>query len=130
MVSTNVSAEWTKFGDTSDYSDTTYIDRQSIQKTGDKLKIWVLTDFKEIQSLPVANSPLYLSQVVYQEIDCQERTIKQIELVYFSGNMRSGTPVLLISQDEILRSSQGGAPSFISPGSKGEVIYKIACNKK
>ena len=117
VFSTSVMAEWTAVGSAD--TDTIYADLSTIRKSGDRVKMWALLDFKVIQTLV---DKRYLSEVSQSEYDCKEETSRLSALIFYSKNMGAG---------EVVYSS--GAmheePRPVSPGSVDEALFKVACGK-
>ncbi len=122
MVSTNVFAEWTDVAGNDAAGLTKYVDLEKINRQSNKVKMWQLSDFKTVQIFAEDNTR-YLSSVSRYEYDCEEETARQLDLYWYSGNMRGGEVVY--SHSNI----QNQAESIV-PGSVGETLYKIACGKK
>ena len=120
MVSTSVFAEWTEIG--SKDVMTVYVDYGSIKKKGHKVKMWRLYDFKTVQIFAEDNTR-YLSDMRRYEYDCEEERHQQLDIYWYSGNMRSG---------DIVYSSNNIKDEAISilPESIGETLFNIACSKK
>ena len=119
VFSTSVMAEWTivTFNDSSFH----YADLSTIRKSGNKVKMWVLFDYKVVQ-IDKNDGMRYLSQAIQQEYDCKEETWKMVTLNWHSKNMGAG---------EVVYAS--GAiheePIPIAPGSAVEAVFKLACGK-
>jgi hypothetical protein len=122
LVSTNVFAEWTKVGVTSDGTTTVYVDFKTIKKKGHKVKMWYLLDDKTAKISTIDNAR-YFSSVAHDEFSCDEDTLRQLDIFWYSGNMRRG---------DIIYSSQNikSEPLSIPPESINELFYKIACGKR
>lgn len=111
--STSVMAEWTEV------DDGTYVDLSTIRKSGDKVKMWDLLDYKVVQTV---GNIRYLSHSEQDEYYCKEETRRVLALIAYSKNMGAG---------EVVHAS--GAmheePRPIPPGSMIEGIFKVACGK-
>ena len=117
--STNVMAEWTMVsGD--DYQ-TAYADLSTIRKSGNRVKMWTLLDYKVVHTSKT-NGARYLSAVAQMEYDCKEETARLSALIWYSKSM---------SQGEVVYSSGAMPEDFnpMPPGSVGEILFKIACGK-
>ena len=121
MVSTNIFAEWTRVTESADGDMTAYIDFGTIKRKGNKVKMWHLQDYKAVFKQKWRIS--YLSGASYYEYDCEEETIKMLDLYLYSGNMGHGESVG--SRTKI----KDEAKSVI-PGSITETLFKAACSKK
>ena len=116
VVSSSAMAEWTPF-DTG--TSTEYVDLESIQKSGSRVKIWFLTNFEE----PIEAGSLKVSSMKHQvEFDCEERQIRGLYMSFHSGRMGEGGIV-----DQTLKV---GEWMPIVPSSVNSVEAKIACGKK
>ena len=123
VTATAASAEWTFVsdtgGDTDDYIQ--YVDRATIRKRGNLVKMWGLRDFKTVQKSAAGDS--YLSSNAQEEYDCKEEKSRILAFTWFAGKMGNGKVVYS-------NSDTGDKWSPISPGSVGETLWKIACGKK
>ena len=120
MVSTNVFAEWTRVTESADGDMTTYIDYGTIKKKGHKVKMWKLYDFKTVKKL--GENDRYLSEMRRGEYDCEEERHQQLDIYWYSGNMRQG--------DIVYSSTTKDEAISILPGSIEESLFKIACSNK
>jgi hypothetical protein len=100
---------------------TAYVDFWTIKRKGNKVKMWKLYDFKTVKKL--GENDRYLSEMRRGEYDCEEETTRQLDVHWYSGNMKQGEIVRSITniKDE--------AESVI-PGSINETLLKVACGKK
>ena len=121
MISTNVFAKWTRFGDSTDGATTVYIDFETIKKKGHKVKIWSLMDFKTVQKPPSGTK--YLSTLSHDEYDCEEETNRMLDLYSYSRSMGQGE--IVYSSTNIKNEAES-----ILPGSIAEGLLKLACGKK
>ena len=121
-VSTNIFAEWTRVNNTTDGNMIVYIDYETFKKKGNKVKIWIMMDFKTVQIIAEDNTR-YLSLLTRNEYDCEEETVRMLDLYNYSGNMKGGVPVYS-------QSNMKEEPSSIVPGTIDELNFKIACDKK
>lgn len=111
-------AEWMSLGE-SESGTTVHADPATTGREGDLVKMWVLFDFKTIQTKAGVS---YLSAKAHMEYDCAKQRFEGHEVMYFSGNMGSGT---LLD-----RSSGKGKWLPVSPGSLDHALWKLACGKK
>ena len=118
MVSTSVFAEWTEVG--RNKKQTAYVDFGTIKKKGNKVKMWSLDDFNTIQKL---ENYRYMSSLGNYEYDCEEETVRMLDLHWYSGNMGQGE--IVYSEKNIK-----GETVSIVPRSIDEGLFKIACGKK
>jgi hypothetical protein len=111
-------AEWISLGE-SESGTTVHADPSTIRREGDLVKMEVLFDFKAIQTKAGVS---YLSAKAQMEYDCAKQRFEGHAVMYFSGNMGSGT---LLD-----RSSGKGKWLPVSPGSLDHALWKLACGKK
>ena len=121
IVSTSVFAEWNKVGQSGADGDmTTYADSETIKRKGNKVKMWTMYDFKTVRKL---EHDRYLSMVTHDEYDCEEETLRILDVYWYSGNMKDGE--IVYSQTNIKTEENS-----IMPRSVNESLFKIACGKK
>lgn len=121
IVSTNAMAEWTLIGG-SDSSDL-YADFNSVQKNGNKVKMWILYDYK--QPVKDTTGVESLSLVTLDEFDCVNVTSRALSISRYTGNMQKGTM--------ISKSDYGVGEStheIIVPNTIGKTTWIFACGKK
>ncbi len=119
VFSTSVMAEWTAVGSAD--TDTIYADLSTIRKSGDRVKMWHLLDYKVVK-IDKYDGTRYLSQAIQQEYDCKEETAKLLAFIWYSKNMGAGEAVY--SSGVVHRE-----PDPISPGSVYSMLFNIACGK-
>ena len=124
LVSTNVFAvDWVKVAVSVDNTDV-YVDPESIRRDGNKVRLWVLYDFKSVQgSSATRSSTRYSSKIHRKEYDCFEGASRDIDVYWYSEKMGKGDIVLSIPN---LTEPAISLP----PGSIGDAELKIACAKK
>jgi hypothetical protein len=114
-------ASWTSLGEFGEVA--IYIDFSSIQKSGSRVKMRDLFDFKTTQTNNAGAN--YLSWKFQREFDCNERQIRTLTGTGYSNNMGTGR---IVTQSN----SQAWAP--ITPSSDiettQEILWKIACGKQ
>ena len=121
LVSTNVLAvDWVKTGGTDDF--THYVDPQSIRRDGNKVRAWMLMDYKSGQVLS-DNKTRYLSEVNRMEFDCFEDTSRKIDVYLYSEKMGKGDIVISVPN---LTNPAASLP----PGSVGATELKAVCATK
>ena len=120
MTSTNVLAEWIEITRSKDGDITVYVDYVTRKKKGNKVKMWRLFDYKTVHIGPTNDR--YLSSVVHNEFDCEEETIRMLDLYIYSRNMRQGDAVK--SEHNIKEEATSIIPESISDG----LLIK-ACDK-
>ena len=119
MTVTAASAEWTISGDNDRIIQ--YVDRATIRRSGNFVKMWDLKDFKTMQPNP-STGLSYLSAKVQSEYDCKEERSRILAFSWFSGQMGNGNAVYSDSDPDKWEP--------IQPGSFVEVLWKIACRKR
>ena len=117
LTASAASAEWTISGGTD--SSILYVDRATIRRNGNLVKMWNLVDFKTVQTV---SGDSFLSQKGQSEYDCKEERTRMLAFTWFSGQMGNGNVVL--------SHSEPGKWKPIQPESIGETLWKIACGKK
>ena len=120
LVSTNVFAEWTRVIGSADGDMTTYVDFGTRKKKGNKVRMWSLNDFKTVQQ---HDNYKLLTIVEHNEINCEEETIRMLDVYGYSGNMKRG---------EIVYSDNNIKDETISivPETTNEILLWMACRKK
>ena len=111
------SAEWTVAGGNDQFVQ--YVDRATIRRNGNFVKMWDLTDFKMARTVA---GDSYLSSKSQQEYDCKEEKSRTLAFTWLSGQMGNGKVVYANSDPRKW--------SPIQPGSVRETQWKIACGKK
>ena len=110
-------AEWTAVGNA---GVSVYSDFGTINRIGNKVKIWSLLDYKTVKKV---GSYRFLSQMMRFEYDCEEETTRLLDAYSYSGNMRQGETVY--SDANIKREAESIVPESIE-----DTLFKIACSKK
>ena len=119
VFSTSVLAEWTEVGGGDTYI--SYADLSTIRKSGDKVKMWHLFDYKVVQ-IDKDDGTRYLSQAFQQAYDCKEETSRLSALIFYSKNMGAGEVVYSSGTLHV-------EPRPVSPGSIANTLFKVACGK-
>jgi hypothetical protein len=119
MGSTNVFAEWTKVDWTDEYIN--YVDLDSIQINGSKVKMWFLIDYIDHTKVHKFKGTVYLSLKGQYEFDCQEIQSRGLASIGYSGNMSYG---------QVVGFDYAQYPwHSVPPGSVIEDNFNIACKK-
>ena len=84
--------------------------------------MWHLYDFKTVR-ISKADNTRYLSSVGRNEYDCEEETLRQLDVYWYSGNMKNGD--IVWSAKNIKNEAVSIPPDSIEVG-----ILNIACGKK
>ncbi len=117
LTSTDIIAEWTPLGESDKKGGyTVYADLASIRKASNRVKMWILLDYKNEQKAAGVN---FLSEKIRREFDCEEEQMRTLAFSLFSWNMEKG---------DLIRSySQPQRWEKIQPGSIDEIEWKQAC---
>ena len=97
-----------------------YVDRDTIRRTGDLVKMWSLLDFKTLQKTEAGDSLLSLKG--QSEYDCTKERARTLAVTLYSGHMGNGDVVFSHSDEE------NWTP--IEPGSVRRILWKVACAKQ
>ena len=116
VTATAASAEWTVANVGDEFIQ--YLDKATIRRNGNFVKMWHLTDFKTVQTVAGQSNLSYKQQLEY---DCKEEKKRKLAHTWFNGQMGSGTVNYTDNRTE------GWSP--IEPGSVGKALWKIACGK-
>jgi hypothetical protein len=112
--------DWVESGEAGNGSLTQYVDPQSIRRDGNKVRLWLLRDYKSVQ---VAGNKTHLSAVDRKEYDCFEDTVRTMDIYEYSGKMGKGDIVLSIP-------NVTNPAASVIPGSIAATNLKIACATK
>ncbi|MDO9009470.1 MAG: hypothetical protein Q8K57_18265 [Thiobacillus sp.] len=119
FLSTSTMAAWTRVTKSDVFGVTVYADYDTIQRSGNKLTIWTLNDFKAIQEI---DGVKYLSIKTQEEFNCDDGQTRSLMHVAYSGNMENGQVVNSYEKTTTW--------SPVKPGSIGERQSKGACGKR
>ena len=120
VVSTNAIAEWRNIGDTDDA--VIYIDKGTVRKSGNKGKVWLLTDYKSPQVLEENKS--YLSVIDKFEFQCREEIFKITFTTTYLKNMQKGGVVKSVDF-----SDSSFKPEPVPPNTIASTLFKLVCGK-
>ena len=120
VMSSCVWAEWVEVSSSAVRSVVFYADSASVRKSGEKVQVLTLTDFKEAQV--VTKDQQYLSARMQDEFNCTDRTGRHLNLSALSENMGNGKVVASEKKPATWRP--------ISPETADEEMWKFACEKK
>ena len=118
-VSSSAIAEWVEIAVSAKEAEeettmTAYADPDTIRKTGDRVKLWILADYKIInEEYGVASARQK------DEYDCKGRKQRRLFIVFYSGHMNKGETVLI-------HKSRGDWEE-IPRGSLVEAMLEFAC---
>lgn len=110
-------AAWVKIHDNDRF--TVYADPDTIRRQGDLVKMWILYDYKTLQS---STGVAHLSDSIHLEANCTEKLQRSLAYTWWSGNMRDGTVVFNHSGE--------GNWIPIGSGTVGHTLWSFACRKK
>lgn len=96
---------------------TAYADLTSARKAYNRVKMWVLFDYKIEQKVSGFN---FLSEKIRREYDCEEEQMRMLAFSLFSWNMEKGDLVRSYNQPQKWEKIQSG--------SIDELEWKAACN--
>jgi hypothetical protein len=116
-TSNNIYAKWQKI----DYNDkmTRYADLKTIHKKKNKSTMLSLNNFNMVETVEELGISL-LSNTDRDEYDCKEKTIKSLEMRWYSGNMGTGKIVYTNKNPKM-------NPYKPAIGSIAESLLHIAC---
>ena len=96
-----------------------YIDRETISRTGDVVRVWVLDDLKTPHTRGLST---FLSVRAQEEHDCSKERFRLVALEQFAGNMGIG--------DSIYKKSGESGWAPIPRGTMAHAVWKFVCEKK
>lgn len=115
-----VYAEWVSIGSSEGKGGVTmYVDRDTIRRNGNLVKIWVLEDFKTIQTVGGVS---HLSGKRQMQYECAEERFYQLAITRFSGNMGNGNAGYSGSEERKWEP--------VEPESVGQALWEFAYGKK
>ena len=117
MWCATAAADWTYVGASKNFS--MYAETSTIRRSGDMVKMWSVSDYKEVRT---QGRYSVRSQKSQQEFDCKEERVRTLFWAWFSENMGAG---------EHVHSNANPDPWIpIGPGTFDEILWKIACRKE
>lgn len=122
VYSANIFAVWSNVvklldGDMATYAD--YADLQNIKQNEKIIRMWSLFDYRTVQQVKPYK---YLSEVTYDEYNCEEKTYKTLDLYWFSKHMGQGKVVY--SRDGL-----ENKPHRIMPSTMYQALLYRVCEK-
>jgi hypothetical protein len=111
-------AEWELASGADSSKLTVYIDRDTIQRSGQLVKLWQLFDYQTVQT--VAGDSL-LSFQRYNEYDCAGERTRMLAYTWFSSNMGRGRVVY--------KTTEAQPWASIAPRSIDQTLWRLACSK-
>lgn len=118
LGSTGAMAEWTQVSANDVF--TQYADFTTINKTGDKLKMWELLDYRNEQK--GMSGTRYFSEKTHKEYSCKEERVRLLAVSGFSKHMGDGKVAYSVSDPTKWEPVQ--------PASDSDFLLVKACNKK
>jgi len=116
VVSSSAMAKWTAVNE--DKESIQYVDLATIRKSGNKVKMWGLRDYKSVQEFA---GDKFLSSKIQWEYECKEEQLRQLFFQPFSEYGGRGQPITWHNKP--------GEWKPVMPQSIGENMWKIACGK-
>lgn len=98
---------------------TVYVDPDTIRHEEDGAEMWELYDYK---TRGTKEDYSFLSFKKRNEYGCAEERLRTLAVMHYSGSMGRG---MLVSSN-----SDQGKWKRVPPGSVGEALWKVACNKQ
>lgn len=113
-----VRAEWELVSGDDASKLTVYVDRETIRRQGNLVRMWQLYDYKTVQT--VAGDSL-LSFERHNEYNCTEPRTRMLAYTWFSSNMGRGRVVYKTAEEQPWER--------IIPGSIEQTLWRVACGK-
>ena len=98
---------------------TVYIDQETINRTGDVVRVWVLDDLKTPHTRGLSS---FSSVRAQEEHDCSKERFRLLAIEQFAGNMGTGNSIYKKSGES------GWAP--VPRGTMAQSVWKCVCGKK
>lgn len=119
IASSNAFAEWVLVDQTNDKSMSSYADSATMRKTGNRVKMWTLDNYKKAYK---SGNQAFLSEKSQVEYDCNEAQMRLLSLLQYSAKMGAG---------EVIFSQFEPSPwTPVVPQSVGMTMWKFACGKR
>lgn len=96
-----------------------YVDPDTIRRKGNLVKMWILEDYRTLQTVGGAS---FLSHRAQCQFDCAEESIRELSSSYHSGHMATGT-IIWTNSDE-------GKWKPVAPRTIGYYLWGLACRKE
>ena len=116
VMSSSATAKWTVVNENKEFIQ--YADLATIRKLGNKVKMWGLNDYKNVQEFA---GDKFLSSKSQLEYNCKEEMKRGLSMKLFHGNMGTGG-FINFSDNKMPRKWNS-----VEPDSAQEVLWKIAC---
>ena len=119
VVSSGAMADWVQIDDNETVGITAYADPASIRQAGNRVKMWVLVDYKTAKT--TADGKTFMSVKSQNEYDCKEEKSRIFYANIHPKNMAGGEIVSVSIKPRDWEPNE--------PGSVGEALWKIACRR-
>jgi len=96
-----------------------YIDRETISRTGDVVRVWVLDDLKTPHTRGLSS---FSSVRAQEEHDCSKERFRLLAIEQFAGDMGTGNSIYKKSGES------GWAP--VPRGTMAQSVWKFVCGTK
>lgn len=113
-----VLAEWELVSGDDSAKLTVYVDRETIRRQGNLVKMWQLYDYKTVQT--VAGDSL-MSIQRHNEYNCTDPHTRMLAYTWFSSNMGQGRVVYKTAEEQQW--------AKVIPRSIDQALWKVACSK-
>jgi len=111
-------SRWTQITASDDLEMTAYIDKNSVRKVGNKVKLWRMSDY----NIRKNTNYNFKSSVYMSEFDCKRGQTRVLIDNYYSGQMGVGKPVRQINDPK---------PWVrVAPNTVASIVMGIACAEK
>lgn len=120
VMSSNAIAEWIEVDTSNRIGLTAYADPATIIRSGNKVEMWVLYDYKTVQTN--ARKP-YISIRGQWRYDCKEEKEQPVYEILLSENMGRGEVIGKAIYDASVKWMS------VTPESVGMAFWKLACGK-
>ena len=120
VVSSSAMANWVEVGVNDHIGSTFYAETGTISKFGNKVKMWVMYDYKTAHDVG-EDFGKYMSTKSHIEYDCKEAKVRVHSQARFSKNMGKGKRKVVTSINI------NWYP--VEPDTHDELLWKIACGK-
>ena len=111
-------AEWSPVASMQDGSAIVYVDTTTIHKTGNRIKAWLLNDYKTAQEII---GKQFMSMKTHSEHDCKKEQIRLLYGTYHSKDMGRG--------EIVLTDPHTGKWESVENGSAGRILWETVCGK-
>ena len=125
MVSDVSAAEWVKVRGFSEAGIIIYADPATIRRSGDRVKMRDMYDYKTAQVS--GRGKRYLSSKGQSEYDCKNLRARNLFFTRYSGNMGKGNVVTSIYNSDIKKLDNWDP---VAAATVEETLWKIACRKQ